>query len=81
MSFGLGTTSIFGTGCRYQVPTRTREDANEAAQDMCVMVRMGDRELAGQLESSPQSTREHNDKPGSIILHHSHFVTLRVTKM
>jgi hypothetical protein len=45
MSLGLGTTSIFGTGCRYQVPTRTRGDTNGAAQDLCVMVRMGDREI------------------------------------
>jgi hypothetical protein len=45
MSLGLGTTSIFGTGCQYQVPTRTRGDTNEAAQDLCVMIRMGDREI------------------------------------
>ena len=45
MSLGLGTTSIFGTGCRYQVPTRTHEDTNGATQDLCVMVRMGDREI------------------------------------
>ena len=46
MLLGLGTTFIFGTGCRYQLPTRTREDTNGAAQDLCVMVRMGERELA-----------------------------------
>jgi hypothetical protein len=45
ISLGLGTTSIFGTGCRYQVPTHTHENANEAAQDPCVMIRMGDREI------------------------------------
>ena len=45
MSLGLGTTSIFGIGCRYQVPTRTHGDTNEAAQDLRVMVRMGDSEI------------------------------------
>jgi hypothetical protein len=45
MSLGLGTTSIFGIGCWYQVPNRTRGDTNEAAQDLCIMVRMGDREI------------------------------------
>ena len=45
MSLGLGTTSIFGTGCQYQVPTRTHGDTNEAAQDLCIMVRVGDREI------------------------------------
>jgi hypothetical protein len=45
MSLGLGTTSIFGTECWYQVPTRTRGDTNGAAQDLCIMVRMGDREI------------------------------------
>ena len=45
MSIGLGTTYIFGTGCWYQVPTRTREGTNGAAQDLCVMVRMEDREI------------------------------------
>jgi hypothetical protein len=45
MSLGLGTTSIFGTGCWYQVPTRTRGDTNAAAQDLCVMVRIGDRDI------------------------------------
>ena len=49
MSLGLGTTSIFGIGCQYQVPTRTRGGTNGAAQDLCimvcVMVRMGDKEI------------------------------------
>ena len=49
MSLGLGTTSIFGTGCRYQVPTRTRGGTNGATRDLCVMVcvmvRMGDKEI------------------------------------
>jgi hypothetical protein len=43
---GLGTTSIFGTGfasTRYQLVPRG--DTNEAAQDLRVMVRMGDREI------------------------------------
>jgi len=46
ISLGLGTTAILGIGCRYQVPTRTCEDTNGAAHDLCVMVRMEDRELA-----------------------------------
>ena len=82
MSLGLGTTSIFGTGCRYQVPTRTRGDTNGAAQDLCVMVRMGDREIRMTVGVSAHRVLEGiNDKTGSLILHRSHFVTLRVTKM
>jgi hypothetical protein len=45
MSFGLGTTSIFGIGCQYQVPTCTCGDTNGAAQYLCIMVRMGDKEI------------------------------------
>jgi len=45
ISLGLGTIAILGTGCRYQVPTRTRGDTNGAAQDLCIMVRRGDREI------------------------------------
>jgi hypothetical protein len=45
MSLGLGTTSIFGTGCRYQVPTRTHGDTTGSTQDLCVMDRMGDKEI------------------------------------
>jgi hypothetical protein len=49
ISLGLGTTAIFGTGCRYQVPTRTRGGTNGAVRDLCimvcVMVRMRDRKI------------------------------------
>jgi hypothetical protein len=46
MLLGLGTTSIFGTGL--PVPGTDSypvEIPNEAAQDMCVMFRMGDIEI------------------------------------
>jgi hypothetical protein len=46
---GLGTTAIFGTGCRYQVPTRTRGGTSGAVRELCimvcVMVRMKDRKV------------------------------------
>jgi hypothetical protein len=45
MSLGLGTTAIFGTGCWYEVPTHTHGDTNGPAQDLCIMVRMKDREI------------------------------------
>jgi hypothetical protein len=49
ITFGLGTTAIFGTGCRYQVPTRTRGGTSGAVRELCimvcVMVRMKDRKV------------------------------------
>jgi hypothetical protein len=38
ISPGLGTTAIFGTGCQYQVPTRTRGGTSGAVRELCIMV-------------------------------------------
>jgi hypothetical protein len=81
MSLGLGTTAIFGTGCRYQVPTRTRGDTNGATQRS---VRYGPN--GRQRDSHDSWSHRHRVLEGimiklAVILHRSHFVTLRVTKM
>ena len=84
ISLGLGTTAIFGIGCRYQVPTRTHGGTNGAVRDLCimvcVMVRMRDRDSHDSW-SHHHRVLEDIMKPRSIILHHSHFVTRSVTKM
>ena len=85
ISLGLGTTAIFGTGCRYQVPTRTRGGTSGAVRELCIMVCIMDSNEGqeGSQDSWSRCQRVLGDimKSGSIILQCSHFMTLHVTKL